>query len=314
MRHRTRLSLVVALAAACLAGVPGSAHAQGNTESVCRATFEVLHDDTVGALYLKKGSYTVTLLGASRLTCAGASDLLRQFLEDFDGRLPRPWRVDARTSSFTRGAGGAGFKLSLASGGGGGGGGGHHPVGAVCPGTFRVLHDDHIGTFAVPQGNYRLTLLGVGRVSCSRAARYLARFLDDYDGILPRPWFIDVETGSFMRGSRNVGFRIKELAGPPHPSGGGSGTYPRGKRCPGTFRVLHDDTIGRLRLAGGRYRITLIGGLSCRRAAALLGRFLEAFEGDLPRPWRLNVQTASFTGASRTTGFRIKPVSRFAPG
>jgi hypothetical protein len=310
MRERTRSLLLTAavLAAAALAA-PATAGAQA-APAACPATFEVLHDDTVGALYLPKGNYTVTLLDPAALSCAEASDLFRQFLEDFDGRLPRPWVVNPQAASFTRGAGGAvGFSVAPASGGGGGGGGGHHPQGTACPGTFQVLHNDHIGSFAVPKGNYRITLLAVGRLTCSRASAYLARFLQDFDGILPVPWFLDPETGSFMRGSRNVGFRIKEQVGPVNPSGGGGGRHPTGNRCPSTFRVLNDDSIGRLRLRKGPYRITLVGsGVSCQRAAALFRGFLEDFEGTLPRPWRLNVQTATFTrGGSRSAGFRVKP-------
>jgi hypothetical protein len=311
MRERTR-SLLLAIAALTVVvlAAPGAATAQA--PAACPATFEVLHDDTVGALYLPKGHYTVTLLDPAALTCAEASDLFRQFLEDFDGRLPRPWVVDAQAAQFTRGAGGSvGFSVAPAGSGGGGGGGGHHPVGTICPGTFQVLHNDHIGTFAVPKGYYLVTLLSAGRITCSRASAYLARFLDDFDGVLPYPWFLDPETGSFMRGGRNVGFRIKELAGPPVPSGGGSGKYPTGNRCPDTFRVLNNDSIGRLRLRKGAYRITLVrSGISCQRAAQLFRGFLQDFEGTLPRPWKLDVQTATFTrGGSRSPGFRVKPAS-----
>jgi hypothetical protein len=309
MRERTRsLLLAAAVLTAALLTAPGTASAQA--PATCPDTFEVLHDDTVGALYLPKGNYTVTLLNSAALSCTDASDLLRQFLEDYDGRLQRPWVVNARTATFTRGAGGTvGFSVAPASSGGGGGGGGHHPTGTICPGTFHVLHDDHIGTFAVSEGQYLITLLSVGRITCSKAAAYLARFLDDYDGVLPTPWFLDPETGSFMRGARNVGFRIKELAGPPVPHGGGSGTYPNGKRCPDTFRVLHNDSIGSLRLRKGSYWITLVNrGISCQRASQLFSSFLDDYQGTLPRPWQLAVQTAIFTrGGSRSAGFRVKP-------
>jgi hypothetical protein len=306
-QRRSRCLVALAALTAALLAAPGAAHAQA--PAACPATFEVLHDDTVGALYLPKGSYAITLLDAGALSCAEASDLFRQFLEDWDGRLRRPWVVDARNATFRRGAGGSvGFSVAAAASGGGGGGG-HHPGGTICPGTFQVLHNDHIGTFAVPSGHYLITLLSVGRITCSRASAYLARFLDDFDGVLPTPWFLDPETGSFMRGARNVGFRIKELAGPPVPHGGGSGRYPSGRRCPHTFRVLNDDSIGRLRLPKGSYRITLVNqGLSCQQAAQLFRGFLQDFQGTLPRPWQLTVQTATFTrGGSRSAGFRVKP-------
>jgi hypothetical protein len=311
MRERTRsLLLAIAAIAAIALAAPAASSAQAGSPATCPATFEVLHDDTVGPLYLPRGQYTITLLDPARLTCAQTSDLLRQFLEDWDGRLPRPWVVNAQARSFTRGTGGkVGFSVAPAGNGGGGGGGGHYPNGGVCPGTFQVLHNDHIGTFVVPRGHYQITLLSVGRISCSQVSSYLARFLQDFDGILPEPWFLDPETGAFMRGGRNVGFRIKELVGPPRPNGGGSGVYPNGRRCPGTFRVLNNDSIGRLRLRKGPYVITLVGRkIPCPRASQLFRSFLDDFEGNLPRPWRLKVQTGTFTrGGSGSPGFRVKP-------
>jgi hypothetical protein len=308
MLERIRLLTVLVALLAALA-LPAGASAQSGGSAVCPATFEVLHDDTVGALYLPRGAYTVTLLGPNRLTCAEASDLFRQFLEDWNGRLPRPWVVQAQSSTFRRGANGTvGFSVAPASNHGGGGGGGHHPTGSACPGTFRVLSNDYIGTFAIPRGNYRITLLSVGRISCSQASAYFKSFLSDYNGILPSPWFIDTETGSFLRGSRNVGFRIKEWVGPVRPSGGGGGTHP--KRCPGTFRVLHNDSIGKLKLARGPYWITLVkSGLSCSRASSLFTNFLQDFEGNLPSPWVLNTRTATFTRGQGGSGFRVKPAS-----
>ena len=71
----------------------------------CPSTFAVLHDDRIGALELPAGNYTVTTLDSTRLDCSYASDLFRQFLEDRDGRLPRPWTLDATTATFTRGPG-----------------------------------------------------------------------------------------------------------------------------------------------------------------------------------------------------------------
>lgn len=37
-----------------------------------------------------------------------------------------------------------------------------------CAGTFRVLHDDHIGRLALPRGNYRITILASGMPSCAQ--------------------------------------------------------------------------------------------------------------------------------------------------
>lgn len=317
MPTRTRaLLLTVAALIATVALPPALASAQTGASAVCPATFEVQHNDKIGSLSLPAGAYTVTLRDSSSLSCQDASDYFRQFLEDWNGRLPRPWRYSVQGSgrgTFRRGATSSiGFSVAPASNsGGGGGGGGHHPHGTQCPGTFRVLHNDRIGTFRIPKGNYRLTLLAIGRISCAQASRYFARFLQDFDGVLPTPWFLDTETGSFMRGARNVGFRVKAAVGPPTPSGGGGGgTHPTANRCPGTFRVLNSDRIGSLRLAKGPYRITLLsgGGLSCQGASRQFASFLQDFTGVLPRPWVLNVGTATFSrGRGSNTGFRVKP-------
>ena len=79
-----------------------------------------------------------------------------------------------------------------------------------CAGTFRVLHDDHVGRLSLPRGSYRLTILASGRPSCAQASRLLTRFLASVSGNLPPPWLLEPQTASFLRGSAaGVGFRIK---------------------------------------------------------------------------------------------------------
>ncbi len=307
-----RRCVTVATGLATLAlALPGAATAQAQAGTVCPATFQVLHDDRIGRLSLPAGAYTITTTGG--LSCASASDLFRQFLEDWDGRLPRPWVINVPGRGFTRGSGGSvGFAVTPSGSGGGGGGGGRHPAtGGTCPAFFRVLHNDRIGRLRIPAGNYRLTTLAVGRISCARAARLFAQFLQDWDGRLPRPWVLDGQTGTFLRGSAHVGFRFKRASGNPvRPSGGGS--HPAGGGlCNGTFRVLNNDRIGALSVRRGRYRITLLrgSGLSCAGASRRFAQFLQDFDGRLQRPWVLNTRTATFTrGRGSSTGFRVKPV------
>jgi hypothetical protein len=306
MLARIRPILLATLVLSVLAlALPGASQA---APARCPATFQVLHDDHIGKLSLPAGPYVIDVLDSSRLSCEDASDLFRQFLEDFDGKLQRPWVLSVATRTFTRGSGSStGFKVTRSSGGGGGG---RHPAsGKACPSFFHVLHNDHIGRLKLPAGEYGITLLSVGRISCARAARYFAQFLQDFDGRLARPWTLDVETGSFERGSRNVGFRVKPTGNPPNPSGGG-GRYPsKGqKRCP-TFRVLHRDRIGKLRLPAGRYIVTVLSSrLSCRSASNLFTQFLDDPTGRLPRPWVLTAKSATFRrGKGSRRGFRVKP-------
>jgi hypothetical protein len=291
--------LVLVAGAVAASAAPASAA----VPTTCPATFAVLHNDSIGALSIPAGDYTLT---ASKMTCAEAADRFRQFLEDWDGVLPSPWNLDAKTATFSAGPG-KGFRIARAAAPSGGGGGQYPATGTRCPGTFQVLHNDRIGTFRIPKGAYSVTLLSTGRLTCANASRRLASFLNDFDGMLPGRWTLDPETATFTRaGSTNYGFRI-EPAVAPIPSGGT--VYPAGNRCNGTFRVLHDDHVGALDLPAGRYRITILpsGRPSCAAASRYLARFLDDPNGALQKPWRVNPASGTFTRGAGV-GFRIKPV------
>lgn len=184
-----------------------------------------------------------------------------------------------------------------------------------CAGTFRVLHDDHVGRLSLPKGNYTITTLASGRPSCPQASRLFAGFLQDYDGRLPRPWRVGVGNSTFVR-APGVGFHVRRVGrggeggtGEEESAGGGGRHPANGRFCPATFRILHNDRIGALRLRAGRYWIVLLKarGLSCPQASRLFTRFLDDFSGNLPRPWRLNARTAGFLRGGGV-GFRVKPV------
>src|SRR5262245_14118616 len=302
-RRRTRRLVALALAVTAWAWASSStASAQTGGATSCPGTFQVLHNDSIGALYLAAGPYAITVLNPSTLSCADASELFREFLEDYDGRLAGGWRVDPGTATFTRRS--QGFRVTAA-----GPSPPTPPSRRLCPSYFTVLHNDHIGSFAIRKGRYRITLLSVGRISCAQAFTDFARFLQDFDGILPRPWFIDPSTGSFMRGSRYVGFRLEPWSGPV-PAGGGGGRHPgRGSKAPGTFRAVPHDRIGELRLPRGPYLVTAFGNVSCAQASAQFASFLDNdYTGMLPAPWRLQVTTGSFLrGNGSRNGFRVKP-------
>jgi hypothetical protein len=277
-------------------------------EATCHGTFEVLHNDRIGSMQLPRGPYVVTVLDTQTMGCTEASHLFTQFLQDFNGKLPKPWRSSPSTRTFRAGSGSTtGFRVAPA---------GptpptppnppHPPSRRVCPGYFTVLHNDHIGDFSIPRGRYRITRVGYSGPSCSKASSLFARFLQDWDGVLPRPWFIDPATGSFLKGNLQVGFRIKPYV----PEAGGSrhGRYPsRGETpCP-TFRVLHNVTIGELKLPKGTYNVWVRGGLTCPRSTTLFASFLEDPSGDPPSPWVMNTKTATFTrGKGGPVGFRVK--------
>ena len=299
----SKLPVVLLLGASALfvllfAGGPPKAQA---AEVKC-PTFRVLHNDRIGKLKLPKGTYGMTVLNGNKLTCPKASRLFAEFLQDWDGKLRKPWVVNVKQSSFTAGRGSdKGFRVKRGGGGGGGGGGGHTP--RSCPGYFTVVHNDSIGSFKVPRGRYRITLVGPRKINCATAVRRFQEFLYDFDGVLPKPWYLHRNTATFTRGrTAKVGFNINKAYGPsPNPNKNKKAT-----RCPGTFRVLHNDRIGKLKLPKGPYYIKSGNGLSCASASNYFRQFLNRPDGKLPRPWRLNVGKARFQQGKGGPYFRVQ--------
>jgi hypothetical protein len=191
------------------------------------------------------------------------------------------------------------------------------PAGAAatstCPG-FRVLHNDRIGAAVFPAGTYTITLQGAN-LTCKSSAELFARFLEDYDGVLPSPWQVANEgsgKASFVRGvtgSQVPGFSVELTA----KGGAGGGTNPDlGQLCPNTFTVNSSTVVGPLRFTKGAFLIYLPAGsgITCNRASVLFTRFLGA-GGTLPPPWKLLNQTATFYKPSNPTrsAFRIEPLN-----
>jgi hypothetical protein len=178
----------------------------------------------------------------------------------------------------------------------------------ACP-NFRVLHNDRIGPAVFPAGSYTITLEDE-RLTCKSGGELFARFLEDFDGILPAPWKVAPEASgksSFTRGAL-PGFSV-ELAG---KGGEGGGTNPDiGTLCRSTFTVNSNTVIRPLRFTKGKFLIYLPAGsgITCNRAAVLFTRFLGA-GGTLPPPWRLTSQTATFYKPANPTrsAFRIEPL------
>jgi hypothetical protein len=188
-----------------------------------------------------------------------------------------------------------------------------NPTSNACPGFFRILHNDHIGTLALPKGAYRITLLNPKTLSCSAAARQLTGFLQDFNGKLSSFWKLSNSTATFthLGGTGPVqGFRIKPAVGPePKPNSGGR--YPaKGQpgECPGTFRVLARDRIDNLVFPAGPYLTFSIkgGGVNCAQLSQLFRRFLGA--NSTGRGYSVSTATGTFL-KGRTPIFRVKPAS-----
>jgi hypothetical protein len=178
-----------------------------------------------------------------------------------------------------------------------------------CP-NFRVLHNDRIGPAVFPAGNYTITLED-SSLTCKSGGELFARFLEDYDGVLPTPWKVAPEASgksSFTRGAL-PGFSV-ELTGKAGEEGGTN--VDLGKLCRNTFTVNSTTVVGSLRFTKGAFLIYLPAGsgISCNQAVTLFQRFLGA-GGPVPATWKLLNQTATFYKPSNPTrsAFRIEPLA-----
>lgn len=179
----------------------------------------------------------------------------------------------------------------------------------TCP-NFKVLHDDRIGVADLPAGNYFLQSAD-DEISCNEASRLFARFLQDWDGNLPKPWIVvshGVGKASFARRGLPAIY-VERISSGDHAGGNPA----IGKLCPGTFTVNAGSDVGPLYFAKGQY-LTYIparSGITCRRASVLFTRFLAAPNGTLASPWRVLTQTATFYKTTNPTrsAFRIEPAA-----
>lgn len=215
------LGLVGALALAAALALLGLGLGATSARAASCPSFRVLHDDRIGPAVLPAGSYRVTTVPSSGLTCPGAAKLFARFLEDYDGVLPTPWRVSGQGSGkalFTRG-GKAGFSVALGSDGGEGGG--NDELGALCRNTFTVNSNVVLGPITFAKGKYLLYLPSGSGIGCNRAAVLFTRFLGSPGGRLPSPWRLESQTATFYKPQHPArsAFRVEPLAG----ANGGAG-------------------------------------------------------------------------------------------
>jgi hypothetical protein len=178
---------------------------------------------------------------------------------------------------------------------------------ATCP-SFRVLHNDRIGPASFPAGNYTLTPASGSGITCAGTTKLFARFLEDYDGVLPGGWRVSSGGSGRATFSRagQAGFSVEPAKG-----GGGGGNRALGKLCPGTFTVQANTIIRPLLFKRGTYVLYIPSGslIRCGAASRLFTSFLGQPNGVLPSPWRLTNQTATFSKAGHAirSAFRVEP-------
>jgi hypothetical protein len=213
-RAGKRLGVALALAGAALGALlaPGLASAVGPNTNC--PSFRVLHNDRIGPARLPAGNYTLTPDTSSDITCATAAARFLRFLTDYDGVLPRPWRVVAQGSgkaTFVRGSNGS-FSVARS---GGSGGGRTHILGRLCNRPYTVNDSSNIGPLSFPRGRYLLYIPPQSSVGCGRASVFFTRFLAAPRGVLPSPWRLKNQTATFFERPRPItsAFRVEPFAG-----------------------------------------------------------------------------------------------------
>ncbi len=176
---------------------------------------------------------------------------------------------------------------------------------AASCGQFRVMHNDSISGVSFPAGPYNMVNSGM---SCSQTTKYFQQFLEA--GKVAKGWQVKNLSGNRKRFTKlgtnpTVDFQATPVSDPT--------PTPGGLTCAGTFRVMHNDQIGAMKLAAGSYTITLAShntpGLNCKVASNEFAYFLDNdWAGNLPRPWKMNVGANSFYMNTPSDGFSVKRV------
>jgi hypothetical protein len=203
---RRRLS--IALAASLVAVLAMLSLGGGSATAASCPSFRVLHDDRIGAAVLPAGSYEVTV--SDGLSCPTSSKLFARFLSDWDGNLPKPWRLKAEGSGKATFTGGS-LSFSVRRIGGGEGGGGNTEIGKLCPGTFTVNAGSDVGPLFFAKGEYLVYIPAKSAITCRRASVLFTRFLAAPGGTLPFPWRVTTQTATFYKSAHPLrsAFRIE---------------------------------------------------------------------------------------------------------
>jgi hypothetical protein len=170
----------------------------------------------------------------------------------------------------------------------------------TCPGTFQVLHNDHVGKLSLPAGPYVIAVSG--KLSCSQASSLFTAFLNAWTGRLPDGWVI---SGSgFRKGSTS--FTVTRTHNkPPVPP-----PAPPSRTCPGTFSVVNNTLVDRTAFRKGNYVISLLKASSvftCQDASRAFALFLDRYYGKpLPSPLSLNSSKKVFA-MKNGLGFQTTP-------
>ena len=91
---------------------------------------------------------------------------------------------------------------------------------AQCKQRVKLARDQHISTFTLPKGSYRITVRETGDLTCDQARGYFREILAAPGGKLPEGWKVDVSGQNFDREDGSDVFSVSRVI-PPADGGGG---------------------------------------------------------------------------------------------
>ncbi len=181
----------------------------------CPGSFQVVHNDKIGAMSLPAGNYRINRLTSSqKITCPQATAWFAYFLNhDYAGNLPAPWTMNTAAKTFYDGSKTNGFNVQRLSGFAILMGSNPRYGDSICSTHFAVGATSTVSGFTVPAGSY--VLIATGSATCARATELATETINN--GELPAGWTIDKSIGWFHTIGGRYGFQLD-----PGASGSGS--------------------------------------------------------------------------------------------
>src|SRR5215207_5167403 len=91
---------------------------------------------------------------------------------------------------------------------------------AQCKEPVKLARDQHISTFTLVKGKYRVTVRETGDLTCDQARQYFREILAAPGGKLPDDWQVDATGQNFSREDGSDVFTVSRII-PPASGGGG---------------------------------------------------------------------------------------------
>src|SRR5215208_6983954 len=108
---RRTLRTLPLLAAIAAVAVPAAPAAADGGSAACTVPFEIARSQSLAGMLIEPGSYRVTVVDTSEMTCDEANDQLRSVLREPGAAVPDGWKIDTPTRTIARSDGTDAFRF-----------------------------------------------------------------------------------------------------------------------------------------------------------------------------------------------------------